>query len=574
MIINKLILGDCLEVLKTIDSETVDLIYIDPPFFSNRTYEVIWGDKGEVRSFEDRFSGGIDHYIAWLKDRVQEMHRILKPTGSIFIHCDWHADAEIKIFILNKIFGANNFRGDIVWQRTNAHNDAKKKLAVLTDTIWYYSKSDNFNYNLIYIELSDEYKNSTYRHEDEKGRYRLDNLTGAKINPNDKEWRGYHPKNVGRSWSVPKEIVFQLVGQEEAKKLTTNEKLELLFENNFIEISKNNVPSFKRYLSTSKGSLLGNFWIDINNVQSKSKEKIGYPTQKPEKLLERIIQMASNEGDTVLDCFVGGGTTIAVADKLNRNWIGIDQSVQAIKVTEFRLNQQQGLFSKPFSVQLHKYDYDTLRYKDAFEFETWIVGQFGGIPNSKQRGDLGLDGRTRENQPIQVKRSDNIGRNVIDNFFSAVQRFDKASFEKNKAQNTAIGFVIAFSFGKGAVQEVARLKNEENVIIELVTVEKIVPIAKKPTLQVEIKDLGVVKNLREIEFVATGQSEAGIEFYAWDFAYNETSFLPTILLDKDGKQTHKFKAGEHKIAVKVIDNEGLESLEIVKLKINGVIERK
>lgn len=573
MAISKLILGDCLEVLKTIDSETIDLIYIDPPFFSNRTYEVIWGDKGEIRSFEDRFSGGIDHYIAWLKDRVQEMHRILKPTGSIFVHCDWHANAEIKVFILNKIFGEKNFRGEIVWQRTNAHNDAKKKIAVLKDCIWYYSKSETFIYNPIYAAYKGDYLESSYRYQDEKGIYKSDDMTGAGINPNDLEWRGYHPKNVGRSWSINKEAVIKLVGEEKAKTMNSAEKLDLLYANGLIEITKNGTPRFKRYLDKSKGVLLGDIWTDMNNLQAQSKEKIGYPTQKPEALLERIIKMASNEGDTVLDCFLGGGTTAVVADRLNRKWIGIDQSVQAIKVTEFRLNKQQSLFSQPFAVQLHKYDYDTLRYKDAFEFEAWIVVQFGGFANSKQRGDLGLDGRTRENQPIQVKRSENIGRNVIDNFHSAVMRYDKALYEKNKAEQKPVGFIIAFSFGKGAVQEVARLKNEENVIIKLVTVEEIVPIAKKPTLQVEIKDLGTTKNLREIEFVATGQSEAGIEFYAWDFAYNEQQFLPTVLLDKEGKQTYKFKAGEYQIAVKVVDNEGLESLEIVKLKINGVVER-
>ncbi|TAG84933.1 MAG: site-specific DNA-methyltransferase, partial [Bacteroidetes bacterium] len=332
-------------------------------------------------------------------------------------------------------------------------------------------------------------------------------------------------------------------------------------------------PRRKSFLDEYGGSEADNIWLDITPVGQNQSEIIGYPTQKPEALLERIIKMASNENDVILDCFVGGGTTITVADKLNRNWIGIDQSVQAVKVTEFRLNKQQNLFSKPFSVQLHKYDYDTLRYKDAFEFETWIVGQFGGLANSKQRGDLGLDGRTRENQPIQVKRSDSIGRNVIDNFFSAVQRFDKASFEKNKAKNKPVGFIIAFSFGKGAVEEIARLKNEENVIIKLVTVEEIVPIAKKPTLQVEMQDLGKAKELRQISFVATGQSEAGIEFFAWDFAYNEANFVPEVLLDKTGKQTYLFKAGEHKIAVKVVDNEGLENIEVIKLKVNGEVTR-
>lgn len=567
---NRLILGDCLEVLKTLDSETVDLIYIDPPFFSNRTYEIIWGDTGEVRSFEDRFSGGIEHYISWLKDRIQEMYRILKPTGSIFVHCDWHADAEIKVFILNKIFGEQNFRGHIIWQRHNAHNDAKKKLAVLTDTIWYFSKSDKLTYNPIYTGLSDKYTEDFYKLDDNdgRGRYRLGDMASPNLRPNMiYEYKGYPCPDKG--WRYERETMEKL-----------DEEGRIYFPKD-----KSGNPDYtkrlalKRYLSEQKGMLLGNFWTDINNVQSQAKERIGYPTQKPEALLERIIRMASKEGDTVMDCFVGGGTTVAVADRLNRNWIGIDQSVQAIKVTEFRLNLQQGksvgktqdIFAKPFSVLLHKYDYDTLRYQNAFEFESWIVQQFGGLSNPKQRGDLGLDGKTRDNQPIQVKRSDNIGRNVVDNFFSAVQRFDKASFEKHKAANKAVGFIIAFSFGKGAIQEVARLKVAEQIIIELVTVESIVPIAKKPSLKVELKDLGVQKDLREIEFVAKGESENGIEFYAWQFDYKGT-FTPDVLLDKQGRQTHKFKIGAYQIAVKVVDNEGLESLEVVKLKINGGIK--
>lgn len=549
MAINKLILGDCLEVLKTIENETVDLIYIDPPFFSNRTYEVIWGDKGEIRSFEDRFSGGIEHYISWLKERIQEMYRILKPTGSIFVHCDYHANAYIRVHILDKIFGTNNFISDITWKRTTAKSNSKT-IANNTDTIFFYSKTNKFIYNQVYLPLKEEMVKSHYNNKDETGRfYTLDNLK-APAKGYVYEWNG-----VMGNWRCP------------------IEKMKEYEELGKIKYTKNGVARFVRYLDQSKGTVIDNFWGDIYPVNSQAKERIGYPTQKPEKLLERIIKMSSNENDVILDCFIGGGTTIAVADKLNRNWIGIDQSVQAVKVTEFRLNKQQNLFSQPFSVQLHKYDYDTLRNKDAFEFETWIVGQFGGLANSKQRGDLGLDGRTRENQPIQVKRSDNIGRNVIDNFFSAVQRFDKVSFEKNKEENKPIGFVIAFSFGKGAVQEVARLKVEEQIIIELVTVESIVPIAKKPALQVEMQDLGKVKELRQIEFVATGQSEAGIEFFAWDFSYNETSFIPNILLDKQGKQTYLFKAGEHKIAVKVVDNEGLENIEVIKLKVNGEVKR-
>jgi site-specific DNA-methyltransferase (adenine-specific) len=285
--------------------------------------------------------------------------------------------------------------------------------------------------------------------------------------------------------------------------------------------------------------------------------------------------MASNEGDLVLDPFMVGCTTIAVADRLNRQWIGVDQSAMAVKVTELRLQKQADLFSSPYTVQLHKYDYDTLRYKDAFQFEAWIVQQFGGTPNTKQRGDMGLDGRAANGAPIQVKRSDNIGRNVIDNFKSAVERFDKNLFEKNIASKKPIGYIIAFSFGKGAIEEVARLKNKEDRIIRLVTVEDIIPIAAKPVTGVHINELEKnEKGERKIELLATGQSSAGIEFYSWDFTYDkEKGFKPSIIIDKEGRQIQSFKTGIHTIAVKVMDNDGLENMETIKLKINGVVEQ-
>jgi site-specific DNA-methyltransferase (adenine-specific) len=314
---------------------------------------------------------------------------------------------------------------------------------------------------------------------------------------------------------------------------------------------------------------------EINFLNSQSKERIGYPTQKPEALLERIIKCASNEGDVVMDPFMGGGTTIAVANRLNRQWIGVDQSPMAVKVTEFRLQKQTDLFAAPYTVQLHKYDYDTLRYKDAFEFESWILAQFGGTGNVKQRGDLGLDGKMGDNTPIQVKRSDNAGRNVIDNFKSAVERYDKSLFVKNQKAGTPVGFIIAFSFSKGAVEEAARLKNKDGIIVKLVKVEDIVPIALKPVIGVHINELERDdKGIRKIEFTAQGQSPAGIEFYSWDFAYSEAKgFKPAVIIDKEGRQVLSLKTGEHVIAVKVVDNDGLENTEIVQLKINGAVER-
>jgi DNA modification methylase len=556
---NQLILGDNLEVLRKIDNESVDLIYLDPPFFSNRNYEVIWGDEGEIRSFKDRWSGGVDHYIAWLKERVIEMHRILKTTGSIFLHCDWHANAYIRVFILDKIFGEQNFKNEIVWKRTSTHNDAKqgaKHFGRVCDNIFFYAKNNKkVKFNTLFDEYTKEYLANTYNKTDTDGRrFKASDLSAAKPGGDTfYEWKGtFPPKN--RFWAYSKENM---------------QKFE---DENRIYYSNTGKPYLKHYLDEMPGVSVDEFWS--NCVFKTKEERIGYPTQKPIALLERIIKCASEENDIVLDPFVGGGTTIAVADRLNRQWIGIDQSVQAVKVTEMRLQNQRNLFSKPFVVQLHKYDYDTLRNKQAFEFETWIIEQFGGTANIKQRNDLGLDGKTKENAPIQVKRSDNVGREIIDKFKSSCERYDKNLFENNKAMTKPCGFVIAFSFGKGAIQEVARLKNQENIIIQLVTVAEIVPIAKKPRLTVKFNDLGTdKKELREIEFIASAESESGIEFYAWDFNYNaEKGFTAEILLDKTGKQTNKFKAGSHSIAVKVIDNEGLENIEIINLKINGIIK--
>jgi len=556
--LNQLILGDNLEILRKMDSESVDLIYLDPPFFSNRNYEVIWGDAGEIRSFQDRWSGGIDHYIAWLKERVVEMFRILKPTGSIYLHCDWHADAYIRVYILDKIFGEQNLVSTIIWKRTSSHNDAKRKYGDLSDTIYVYSKTDKYTFNIQYVPYSEEYVEQHYSNIDEKGR-RFKSTDSRSPNPRPNlvyDYKGYKPHSNG--WAVSRERMEQLDNEG-----------RLLFPK-----TKNGRIRFKHFLDEMPGMPVGNVWDDIKTIHAQSKERIGYPTQKPEKLLERIILASSNEGDVVLDPFVGGGTTVAVADRLGRAWIGIDQSVQAIKVSEMRLNKQQDLFSKPFVVQLHKYDYDDLRYKEAFAFEAWIVQQYGGTPNTKQRSDKGLDGKTREGVPIQVKRSDDVGRNVIDNFKAACERFDKALYDKNRQAGAPIGVIIAFSFGKGAVQEVARLRNEENLAIKLARVDEIVPVSKKPAITLDYKDMGTdAKGLRQIEFTAVGASTAGIEFYAWDWDYDESTsvFKPELLIDKTGVQQQAFKPGVYVIGVKAVDNDGLETLEVIRLKVNGGI---
>ena len=573
---NQLILGDCLEVMRNMESESIDLIYLDPPFFSNRNYEVIWGDKGEIRSFEDRWSGGMDHYIAWLKERVAEMHRLLKPTGSIYLHCDDNANAYIRVHILDKLFGDRCFINEIIWKTTTAHGNSKR-YGNIHDTIFYYSKSNkNSNkrtFNLQYEKHSNE-QLSRYKYDDNdgKGPYRAENLT-APGKSRQFEWRGVQP-GLNRSWG------FNL------------EELEKLYEKGLILLQKDGRPrkdGMKKYYSETKGALLQDMWDDLVLAPTQG-ERIGYPTQKPEKLLERIIKASSNEGDVVLDPFVGGGTTVVVADKLGRNWIGIDQSVQAIKVSELRLNNKQDLFSQPFTLTLYKYDYDTLFNQNPKIFENWIVERFGGRPNYKGGGDKGIDGKMLDGTPIQVKQSESIASMPIRQLVTDAKACDRNLFEKNHAEGKPVAYFIAFSYGKGAIQEVARLKNEEGVIIKLLTVGEIIPIAKKPKLKVEFRLIEPAKpseglepsegskkanTAREIEFTATAESESEIEMFAWDWDYEEDKpFKAEVLRDKSGRQTAKFNAGTHTIAVKAVDSEGLEALEIIKLKVNGIVERE
>jgi hypothetical protein len=413
------------------------------------------------------------------------------------------------------------------------------------------------------MELSQASKD-LYNNEDKKGKFQTVPLlvSGKRNGETGKIWKGINPNKQGK---------------EGMHWVTTLDKLDEYDAQGLVYFPKNGAtPRLKYYLEQSPGVPLGEIWDDIKLVQGK--ESIGYPTQKPIALLERIIKCASNEGELVLDPFMGGGTTIAVADKLNRSWIGIDQSVQAVKVAELRLQQQTDLFTalyaNSYTLQLYKYDYDMLRYQNAFEFESWIVGQLGGASNAKQRNDFGSDGKMPDGTPIQVKRSDSIGRNVVDNFFAAVQRYDKKLFEKNIAEKKPVGYIIAFSFGRGAVEEVARLKLSENVAINLMKVEDIVPVAKKPTIAIEINELSRNENgAREIEFIATGKSEASIEFYSWDFDYQaDRGFKPSVIMDREGIQKRLLKAGFYSVAVKVVDNDGLESVEVIKLKVNGVVE--
>ena len=317
--------GDNLDQLRKLPEACVDLIYIDPPFNSNRNYEVFWGETKEKRSFEDRHES-TKAYIEYMRPRCVELHRVLKKTGSFYYHCDWHASHYVKV-MLDQIFGENQFQNEIVWKRQSGHSDAKqgsKHFGRLHDTIFFYNNGGEPNWNQLYQPYDEEYLKTFYSNiEPVTGRrFQYGDLTApggatpSKGNPH------YEFLGVKRYWRYSKE------------------KMEELHRQGLIEFRPTGkVPRLKRYLDEAKGMPVQSIWSDIRPLINFGKEGLGYPTQKPLALLDRILQSSSNENDIVLDAFCGCGTALVAAEKLKRQWIGIDISPTACRVMAKRLKK-------------------------------------------------------------------------------------------------------------------------------------------------------------------------------------------------------------------------------------------
>ncbi len=315
--LNAIFFGDNLHILRALPSNCIDLIYIDPPFFSGRNYNQIWGDDNEIRTFYDIWEDGLPSYLVWLNARLWEMRRVLKNTGSIYVHCDWHAAHYIKCE-LDKIFGYQSFDSEIIWKSTSAHAN-NKTYGSIHQSIFFYRKEDKATFNTQYVPYEDDYIEQYYRYKETDGRkFMSGDLVGHKGVNKEYTWRG-----IVRPWRFPKE------------------RLDELDKQGKIFWTKNNFPRFKRYLDEMPGMPAQSIWTDKDSryVTSWGNESIGYPTQKSEGLLRRIIEASTNEGDIVADFFMGGGTTCAVAQKLNRKFIGCDISRVASSVTLNRLIQ-------------------------------------------------------------------------------------------------------------------------------------------------------------------------------------------------------------------------------------------
>ncbi|MHB8589806.1 MAG: DNA methyltransferase [Candidatus Dormibacteraceae bacterium] len=433
---------DNLRRLNILPAESIDLIYLDPPFFSNRQYEVIWGDEAEVRSFEDRWEGGINHYIEWMRERVVDMYRLLKPTGSMYLHCDANASHYLKV-MMDGVFGQTHFVNEITWQRTSAHSDAAqgaRHYGRIADTLLFYAKGDEYAWHPAWTSHTEAYMERQYRHVDPTTgrRYGLFDVTGpggeAKGNPH------YEILGVTRFWRYTKA---KMQSKIDAGRV--------------IQTKPGTVPREIRYLDESAGRPVGTIWTDIPPIQSHAKERLGYPTQKPEALLERIIQVSTNEGDIVLDPFCGCGTTLVVAERLKRRWIGIDISPTACNMMYRRLVKIRANAVKLIGMPTTEEQLLTLK---PFEFQNWIIDRINGIQATRRSGDMGIDGWTfMLKDPVQIKQSESVGRNVVDNFETAIKR-----------ANHKRGFVIAFSFTKGAREEVSRVRRD-GLDIHLLTVQ-------------------------------------------------------------------------------------------------------
>jgi DNA modification methylase len=450
---NLLICGDNLNALDDLIKKGIqaDLIYLDPPFFSNKHYEVVWGDEAEVRSFKDRWAGGINVYIEWMKERVLKLHDVLKDTGSFYLHCDWHASHYLKV-MLDEVFGYKNFQNEIIWKRSHSRSSISKIFRRAHDIVFFYTKSDEYIFNMHFRKLSEASKR-IYIKRDEHGLYRLVPLlvSGRRGGETGKPWKGIDPNPRGK---------------EGMHWVTMPSKLEAYEKKGLIvwPDKPGGAPNLKYYLKDNAGVPVNDIWDDIPIIQSSSSEGMGYPTQKPESLLERIIKVSSNKDDIVLDPFCGCGTAMAVSQRLGRKWIGIDISPTAIVLIEKRLGKLGAVKSKDFDVIGMPTTLSHLRNLEPFEFQNWVINEMHAKQSKKLSSDFGLDGyydKTifTERAGIQVKQSENVGRNVVDNFETALSR---GKFSK--------GFIVAFSFSKGANEEAARAKGE-GLEIRLIKVE-------------------------------------------------------------------------------------------------------
>lgn len=518
----RLYFGDNLQVLReSINSESVDLVYLDPPFNSNADYNVIFGGRksgdappqAQITAFEDTWHwsdesartlqalydvngdlaelldllvrrlghNDLSAYLVMMAIRLVELHRVLKPTGSLYLHCDPTASHYLKV-ILDDIFGIVNHRNEITWKRQSAHSDAKKKFCNVSDVILYYVKSNKAKFIAQYEEHDPSYIQKFYRHNDNDGRglYRLGDMASPNPRPNMMyDWLGF-PYPI-KGWRYQTETMQKL--HDEGRIYYPR-----LSDGSF-DINKR--PALKRYLNEQEGSITTNVWDDINPIGTNAKERLGYPTQKPLELLERILRASSNEGDIVLDPFCGCGTALHAAQKLNRNWIGIDITHLAISLIEIRLISafpqiEFEVFGTPKDFASAR----DLAKRDKYQFQWWACSLVKVPPyqGKKKGADGGIDG-LRYISDLDEKKRD-LKRKIIvsvkggENVSVAMVRDLIGTMATNKAD---LGFFITLAAPtKAMITEATKAgfyraaNGKDYPCVQIFTIEDLLSGTKKP----------------------------------------------------------------------------------------------
>ncbi|MBZ4194690.1 MAG: restriction endonuclease [Candidatus Contendobacter sp.] len=459
---NTLFFGDCLNIIRDqLAADSVDLIYLDPPFNSNRDYNLLFKTpKGhavdaQINAFDDTWHWGpqaesefdqILHqsnteatevmqslrrflrendllaYLTMMASRLLELHRVLKATGSLYLHCDPTASHYLKI-VLDAIFGKENFRNEIIWKRTSAHANVGKRYASIQDRLLFYTKSSQWHWQQPFLPYSEKYIKSHYGQVEPETEWRFTtrDLT-ASIQRASKgqiyDWKGVHPPS-SRCWAYSKD------------------KMEHFEKEGKLVYSERGIPRLKLYLKEMPGIPLDDIWTDLPPINSQAAERLGYPTQKPLALLERIIQVSSSEGDLVLDPFCGCGTAVHAAHKLDRNWIGIDITHLAIGVIEQRLND--AFPGMVFAVEGAPKDLASaqdLAKRNKYQFQWWACWLIKAQPyqGKKKGADSGIDGL------IYFRDDDGLAKKIIvsvkggDNINVSMVRDLKGVLEREKAQ--------------------------------------------------------------------------------------------------------------------------------------------
>lgn len=348
-------------------------------------------------------------YLAMMAPRLVELRRVMKPTGSIYLHCDPTASHYLKM-LMDAVFGPQNFKAEIVWQRSSAHSDTSqglKKPGRIHDTLLYYTKSNEWTFNQQFTAYGDDYVEQRFKFVDAKGRYKDADLTAAKPGGDTSyDWPVKRP--VDGSWThdltdeakTPKghweyKVVRPSAGRYWAY---SKDNMRAFAEADRVHYFSSGMPRLKQYADAMRGIGLQDIWTDVPPINSQAQERLGYPTQKPEALLERIIQASSNEGDIVLDAFCGCGTTIAAAQRVNRRWIGIDITHLAIGLIRHRLKDSYGeQIAETYRVIGEPVDVSgatDLAVSDPYQFQWWALGLVGARPAEGKKGaDKGIDGR-------------------------------------------------------------------------------------------------------------------------------------------------------------------------------------